>query len=49
MSAFRHATAAAASRDLKSAAQEYVLIEDDDVPLLALGADSGSNDVYSQV
>uniref|UniRef100_A0ACD5YEW1 Uncharacterized protein n=1 Tax=Avena sativa TaxID=4498 RepID=A0ACD5YEW1_AVESA len=51
LSAFRHATAAA-SRELKSAAQEqleYMLTEDDDAPLLALDANSGSDTVKSQV
>ncbi|KAF7067338.1 hypothetical protein CFC21_073239 [Triticum aestivum] len=53
LSAFRHATAApsAASRELKSAAQEqleYMLTEDDDAPLLTF--DAGSSDaVKSQV
>ncbi|KAM3277614.1 hypothetical protein ACQJBY_045487 [Aegilops geniculata] len=52
LSAFRHATAApsAASRELKSAAQEqleYMLTEDDDAPLLTFGA--GSDAVKSQV
>uniref|UniRef100_A0A453LLZ2 BTB domain-containing protein n=1 Tax=Aegilops tauschii subsp. strangulata TaxID=200361 RepID=A0A453LLZ2_AEGTS len=48
LSAFRHATAA--SRELKSAAQEqleYMLTEDDDAPLLTFGA--GSDAVKSQV
>lgn len=48
LSAFRHATSAAAPRELKSAAQEqleYMLTEDDDAPLLAFDDDS----VKSQV
>ncbi|KAM0868816.1 hypothetical protein ACQ4PT_041084 [Festuca glaucescens] len=53
LSAFRHATAAsAASRELKSAAQEqleYMLTEDDDAPLLAFDDTDAGNSVKSQV